>query len=66
VIVSINPVLNNNGDRTMTNKSNHNADMTNANKGTPGTNKTYDKDQGHRGSQMNPQKPTPPNSGKKK
>ena len=36
------------------NNSNHNADIKNANKGTDGTNKTYDKAQGNRGKQMNP------------
>lgn len=34
-------------------KSNHNADIKNANKGTSGTNKTYDKNQGNRGKQIN-------------
>ncbi len=33
---------------------NHNADISNANKGTDGNNITYDKAQGHRGGQMNP------------
>ncbi len=33
---------------------NHNADISNANKGTNGTNDTYDKGQGNRGSQLNP------------
>jgi len=33
---------------------NHNADIKNPNKGTSGTNKTYDKAQGNRGEQMNP------------
>lgn len=33
---------------------NHPADITNANKGTGGTNITYDKNQGNRGSQLNP------------
>lgn len=32
--------------------SNHNADIKNSNKGTNGTNKTYDKNQGNRGTQM--------------
>ncbi len=36
----------------MPKKPNHNADITNANKGTSGTNKTYDKAQGNRGSQI--------------
>lgn len=38
----------------MSKKSNHEADMENKNKGTPGTNKTYDKNQGNRGKQLNP------------
>lgn len=33
---------------------NHNADIVNSNKGTNGTNKTYDKNQGNRGKQLNP------------
>ena len=33
-------------------KSNHNADIKNSNKGTSGTNKTYDKNQGNRGKQI--------------
>lgn len=33
---------------------NHNADISNSNKGTKGTNVTYDKNQGNRGTQMNP------------
>lgn len=40
----------------MTKKTNHNADISNANKGTDGTNKTYDQNQGNRGDQMNPKK----------
>lgn len=32
--------------------SNHEADIKNKNKGTPGTNKTYDKGQGNRGKQI--------------
>jgi hypothetical protein len=32
--------------------SNHEADIVNKNKGTPGTNKTYDKNQGNRGKQI--------------
>lgn len=35
-------------------KSNNQADMTNANKGTKGSNITYDKNQGNRGKQLNP------------
>lgn len=40
----------------MSKKSNHQADIQNANKGTKGTNTTYDKNQGNRGDQMNPNK----------
>jgi hypothetical protein len=39
----------------MKNKSsNHQADIKNANKGTKGSNTTYDKNQGNRGKQLNP------------
>ena len=38
----------------MAKKSNHRADIKNPNKGTKCTNKTYDKNQGNRGKQMNP------------
>ena len=38
----------------MSKKSNHRADIVNANKGTSGTNPTYDKNQGNRGKQLNP------------
>ncbi|MCT4589118.1 MAG: hypothetical protein N4A71_14950 [Carboxylicivirga sp.] len=38
----------------MAKKSNHKADMVNANKGTRGTNKTYSTNQGNRGKQLNP------------
>ncbi len=38
----------------MSKKQNHNADQSNANKGTKGTNTTYDKNQGNRGTQLNP------------
>lgn len=34
--------------------SNHQADIKNANKGGKGTNKTYDKNQGNKGKQLNP------------
>jgi len=34
--------------------ANHDADIKNPNKGTDGTNKTYDQNQGNRGGQMNP------------
>jgi hypothetical protein len=33
---------------------NHEADISNANKGTDGTNPTYDKAQGNRGKQLDP------------
>lgn len=32
----------------------HNSDQSNANKGTKGTNKPHDKNQGNRGKQLNP------------
>jgi hypothetical protein len=35
-------------------KSNQKADVGNANKGSKGTNKTHDQNQGNRGKQMNP------------
>lgn len=38
----------------MSKKSNHEADIVNANKGTDGTNSTYDKSQGNHGKQLNP------------
>jgi hypothetical protein len=38
----------------MAKKPNHKADMSNANKGTSGTNKTYSTNQGNRGKQLNP------------
>jgi hypothetical protein len=38
----------------MSNKPNHNADIKNSNKNTDGTNTTYDKNQGNRGKQLNP------------
>ena len=38
----------------MSKKPNHEADIKNANKGTPGTNPTWDKMNGNRGKQMNP------------
>lgn len=40
----------------MTKKTNHNADIKNPNTGTKGTNTTYDKNQGNRGKQLNPNK----------
>ncbi|MDW8297038.1 MAG: hypothetical protein RMJ97_09180 [Raineya sp.] len=38
----------------MKKQSNHQADIKNPNKGTKGTNITYDKAQGNRGKQLNP------------
>ena len=44
--------------RLAMNKSNNNSsNQQNANKGTTGTNKAYDKNQGNRGWQLNPQNP---------
>lgn len=37
----------------MAKKSNHQADIKNPNKGSSGTNKTFDKNQGNRGKQLN-------------
>ena len=44
---------------------NHPADIQNANKGTNGTNITYDKNQGNRGNQLNPNH-TPNKNGQNK
>ena len=49
----------------MNKKPNHPADIKNPNRGTPGTNKTWDKAQGNRGKQMNPNW-TPPTPGQGK
>jgi hypothetical protein len=38
----------------MKTEKNHKADILNSNKGTNGTNITYDKAQGNRGKQLNP------------
>lgn len=38
----------------MKNQNNQKSDSKNANRGTSGTNKTYDKSQGNRGKQLNP------------
>jgi hypothetical protein len=46
----------------MQKKPNHQADIQNPNRGTAGTNKTWDKAQGNRGKQLNPTW-TPPKSG---
>ena len=35
-------------------KKNHEADVSNPNKGTPGTNRSHDQNQGNRGKQLNP------------
>ena len=43
-------------------KPNHEADMKNANKGTPGTNRTYDQNQGNRGKQLNTNYPNDANN----
>lgn len=37
-----------------TKTTNHEADIKNPNKGTPGTNLIYDQNQGNRGKQLNP------------
>ena len=42
-------------------KSNHNAYIKNPNKGTSGTNSTYDKNQGNRGKQLNTNYPNDSN-----
>ena len=45
----------------MSKQPNHEADISNGNWGTPGTNKTWDQAQGNRGTQMNPnQRPGSP------
>jgi len=41
-------------------RQNHQADIKNTNKGTSGTNKTWDKAQGNKGKQMNPNQKSPP------
>lgn len=41
----------------MTSPRDNSANQQNANKGTTGTNKAYDKNQGNRGWQLNPQNP---------
>lgn len=46
-------------ENDMTKKPNHNADMKNGNKGTPGQNKTRAVNQGNRGKQLNPQQTQP-------
>jgi hypothetical protein len=38
----------------MSKVKNHEADIKNPNKGKPGTNQTYDKNQGNRGKQLDP------------
>ena len=44
----------------MAKKPNHSADIKNPNKGTPGTNKPYDKNQGNKGKQLDPNQQKPP------
>jgi hypothetical protein len=41
-------------------KPNHAADIQNPNKGTSGTNITWDQNQGNRGGQLNPNRNSPP------
>jgi len=48
----------------MSKDKSHQADIKNPNKGTPGTNTTYDKNQGNKGKQLNPNQPKP--TGKEK
>lgn len=43
--------------KTKTSTQNNNANQVNANKGTKGTNISYDKAQGNRGKQLNPNAP---------
>jgi hypothetical protein len=50
----------------MTNTKNNSANQQNANKGSNGTNKAYDKAQGNRGRQMNLQNPSNKGSNSKK
>lgn len=46
-------------------QKNHEADIKNPNKGTSGTNETYDKNQGNRGKQLDPKQQQPkPQKGK--
>lgn len=47
----------------MTRKPNHSADIKNPNRGTPGTNTTWDHAQGNRGKQLNPTWTPPPAGG---
>jgi hypothetical protein len=50
----------------MSKDKNHQADIKNPNKGSEGTNTTYDKNQGNRGKQLNPEKPQQQPKGKEK
>ena len=43
-------------------KPNHEADIKNTNKGTSGTNRTYDQNQGNRGKQLNTNYPNDANN----
>lgn len=47
----------------MAGKSNHEADIKNPNHGTSGTNITWDKAQGNRGAQLNPNNQPAPSKG---
>lgn len=48
----------------MSKQNDHQANIKNSNKGTQGTNKTYDLNQGNRGWQMNPKNPSNKPKGK--
>ncbi|AFE06856.1 hypothetical protein COCOR_06308 [Corallococcus coralloides DSM 2259] len=48
----------------MNKKPNHPSDIRNGNWGTPGTNATWDKAQGNRGKQLNPNARPRPKSGR--
>lgn len=50
----------------MSKQRNHKADISNANKGTSGQNKTYAKNNGNRGAQLNPNNPAYKGGGKGK
>jgi len=50
----------------MTKPLDNSANQQNANRGTKGTNKAYDKAQGNRGWQMNPQNPANKSKGAKR
>ncbi|WP_199405286.1 hypothetical protein [Corallincola holothuriorum] len=48
----------------MSKQNNHNSNISNANKRTAGTNKTYSQNQGNRGAQLNPNNPAYRGKGK--